>query len=426
MFATSLLKKLTGIGKGQQRARDRRAGQRLHGRSRLRVEALEDRRLLSATLLHSAAHVSTAATTPLITFQTHPTNSTFGQSVALVAKLTGASGGSVEFFDSASSSTLGTELGTAVPVSNIGFATYVANALTLGANYLTAEYFLPTNTTTTADATATTTDTVTAAPTHTTIGASSNPGVQGANVTFTATVGGGGNLFAGKSASPSGSVTFMDGTTVLSANVALGGNGTASYTTNSLALGTHDVFAIYSPGGNSDYLGSNSRGLNEQIVAGTSGSVTGSGTLQGSQRSFALSGLTVTSGLVPATASVTYSDTSHNNDVSFTSTAITSVVFSSNSHQAEITGTGSVTTGSSTTPITVNFTMFVDSGSGHGLAAKPDLGIAIYGAGFNYNSFGVVNSGSIGVVGTGSTPLEPVNVGLLGALEQLFANWGNW
>ena len=79
-----------------------------------------------------------------------------------------------------SSSTLGTELGTAVPVSNIGFATYVANALTLGANYLTAEYFLPTNTTTTADATATTTDTVTAAPTHTTIGASSNPGVQGA------------------------------------------------------------------------------------------------------------------------------------------------------------------------------------------------------------------------------------------------------
>jgi hypothetical protein len=425
MFATSLLKKLPGIGKGQQRARDRRAGQRLQGRSRLGVETLEDRRLLSATLLHAAAHVGAAATAPAITFQAHPTNSTFGQSVALVAKLTGASGGSVEFFDSTSSSVLGTELGTAVPVSNIGIATYVADTLTLGANYLTAEYFLSTNTTTTADATATATDTVTAAPTHTTIVASSNPDVQGANVTFTATVGGS-NLFAGKSASPSGSVTFMDGTTVLSANVALSANGTASYTTDSLTLGTHDIFAIYSPGGNSDYLGSNSRGLNEQIVAGTSGSLTGSGTLQGSQRSFALSGLTVTGGLVPATASVTYSDTSHNNDVSFTSTAITSVVFSSNSHQAEISGTGSVTTGSSTTPITVNFTMFLDSGSGHGLAAKPDVGIAIYGAGFNYNSFGVVNSGSIGVVGTGSTPLQPVNVGLLGTLEQLFANWGNW
>jgi hypothetical protein len=63
----------------------------------------------------------------------------------------------------------------------------------------------------------------------------------GQQVTFTATVKG-----AGGSGVPSGTVTFMDGTTVLG-TVSLDGNGQASLTTT-LGAGTHSILAHYSGG----------------------------------------------------------------------------------------------------------------------------------------------------------------------------------
>ena len=45
---------------------------------------------------------------------------------------------------------------------------------------------------------------------------------------------------------PTGSVTFRDGTTTLGAAVALDGSGAASYLTNALAAGTHSLTAVYS------------------------------------------------------------------------------------------------------------------------------------------------------------------------------------
>ena len=64
-------------------------------------------------------------------------------------------------------------------------------------------------------------------------------------------------------------------------------------------------------------------------------------------------------------AGITYVDSAQG--INLTSTTITSVVFSSNGYQAEITGTGNnVTTNSSGTTVTtpVTFTLVVSSGSG--------------------------------------------------------------
>ncbi|HEY7424651.1 MAG TPA: Ig-like domain-containing protein, partial [Gemmataceae bacterium] len=69
---------------------------------------------------------------------------------------------------------------------------------------------------------------------------------QGQSVTFTATV-------SGSSGTPTGSVTFYDGTTALD-TVSLNASGVATYTTSSLTVGNHDITAIYS--GDSTYAGS--------------------------------------------------------------------------------------------------------------------------------------------------------------------------
>lgn len=73
-------------------------------------------------------------------------------------------------------------------------------------------------------------------PTSVTLVSSLNPSVFGQPVTFTATV----NVPAG---TPTGSVTFRDGNTVL-ATVPLVGN-TAQYTTSTLATGPHSITATY-------------------------------------------------------------------------------------------------------------------------------------------------------------------------------------
>ena len=90
------------------------------------------------------------------------------------------------------------------------------------------------------------------APTTTALASSLNPSLQGQGVTFTATVTG---------ASPTGTVQFRDGATVLG-TVALVGN-TATLFTNSLSVGTHPMTAVYS--GDVDDLTSTSPALNQVV-----------------------------------------------------------------------------------------------------------------------------------------------------------------
>ncbi len=92
--------------------------------------------------------------------------------------------------------------------------------------------------------------TVTVTTTTTALSSSESSSVVGQLVTFTAVIA----AQAARSPSPTGSVSFVNGSTVM-ASVALNG-GAAQFTTTSLALGSHSVRAIF--GGNTVDTGSES------------------------------------------------------------------------------------------------------------------------------------------------------------------------
>jgi hypothetical protein len=88
-------------------------------------------------------------------------------------------------------------------------------------------------------------------PTTTGLNPSANPGIVGNAVTLTATVT---NQVSG--GSPTGTVTFKDGATVLGGDPVSAGGGTATLSTASLAAGDHSITASYS--GDADHGSSSS------------------------------------------------------------------------------------------------------------------------------------------------------------------------
>jgi subtilisin-like proprotein convertase family protein len=76
-------------------------------------------------------------------------------------------------------------------------------------------------------------------PTTTAVSSSVNPSTVGQSVTFTATVTSGGNPVT------TGTVDFIDGATDLALDVRLNGSGQATFTTSTLAEGTHPITASY-------------------------------------------------------------------------------------------------------------------------------------------------------------------------------------
>ena len=103
-------------------------------------------------------------------------------------------------------------------------------------------------------------------PTATSLISSLNPATLGQNVTFTASASGG-------TPSPTGSIKFMDGTSLLGSSP-VGANGTATLTTSTLTFGTHSITAIYQ--GDTDHAVSTSSVLNEQIVEAATASLSSS------------------------------------------------------------------------------------------------------------------------------------------------------
>lgn len=87
--------------------------------------------------------------------------------------------------------------------------------------------------------------------TTTTLSAVPNPSFLGSNVTFTATV------IKQTDATPvtSGTVTFREGGTILSANVPVNGSGVATFSTTALTEGDHAITADYNP--SAGFLASN-------------------------------------------------------------------------------------------------------------------------------------------------------------------------
>ena len=94
------------------------------------------------------------------------------------------------------------------------------------------------------------------AATTTSIVASASPSVYGQSVTFTATV-------TADGSTPTGTVSFMDGSTVLS-TATLDGSGQATYTTSLLVAGSHTITAVYA--GDTGFDGSTSDGLTQTVT----------------------------------------------------------------------------------------------------------------------------------------------------------------
>jgi hypothetical protein len=87
--------------------------------------------------------------------------------------------------------------------------------------------------------------TVSPAATTTSVTGSGTPSVFGQSVTFTAIVA----VNAPGAGTPTGTVTFMDGSSVLGTGT-LGTAGTATFTTSALAVATHSITAVYVGDGN--------------------------------------------------------------------------------------------------------------------------------------------------------------------------------
>jgi hypothetical protein len=105
------------------------------------------------------------------------------------------------------------------------------------------------------------------ASTTTTVTSSANPSVYGQSVMFTATVA----AVSPGAGTPTGTVTFKDGSTVLGTGTLSGG--VATYTTSTLALGTHSITVVY--GGDTNFASSTSGALSQVVNQAASYSLSG-------------------------------------------------------------------------------------------------------------------------------------------------------
>ena len=164
----------------------------------------------------------------------------FGQSVTLTATVTAEFGGTVAGTVTFKNGT--TSLGTAAV--SAGVAKLVTTKLPVGTLSLTAVY--AGNTSLLTSTSPALSEVVKKATSKTALTSSANPSTVGESVTFTATVS------PEYSGTPTGSVTFKNGTTTLG-TVTLSA-GVAKYTTSTLTSGTHTITATY--GGSTSFSGS--------------------------------------------------------------------------------------------------------------------------------------------------------------------------
>jgi X-X-X-Leu-X-X-Gly heptad repeat protein len=212
--------------------------------------------------------VNPAPTSTTVTSTVNP--SIFGQSVTFTARVANIAGtgistatpsGSVQFFVD------GAGFGAALPVSGSGtVATATSGAIATltvsgSPHTITAVY-------TNADgnfsgSSGTLSQRVNPAPTSTTVTSSMNPSIFGQSVTFTATVA---NIAGAaiSTATPTGSVQFMDGASLLGVPQMVTGLGTAKLTTSALTAGGHPITAVYT-NIDGNFIGSTSTSLTQVV-----------------------------------------------------------------------------------------------------------------------------------------------------------------
>jgi hypothetical protein len=196
--------------------------------------------------------------------------------------------------------------------------------------------------------TATGTLVIAKASSSTSLTSNANPVLLDNAITFTATV-------TSTAGTPSGTVSFYDGTTLLGQGALSGG--VASYTTSSLAVGAHTITADY--GGDSNFLVSTSSALGEVV--------------QDFSFNFSLPSATILPG---GTASFTFTVKPTNgatfpSDITFTSSGLPSGYTGTFSPNPIPAGTGATTVTFTLSPSTTAHNAVPGmSGSGTGLAAR--------------------------------------------------------
>jgi hypothetical protein len=162
--------------------------------------------------------------------------------------------------------------GTAVTLNGSGSAAYSNSSLSVGAHTITAAYAGDTNFSPVSSQNLTVQVAV-ATPTVV-VTSSNNPVLLANSTTFTASV-------TATGGQPTGTVTFLDGTTPLGQQSLSGG--VATFVTSSLAVGTHTITAAYS--GDPDFTPGNSSDLTQTVqdfaIAGSDGSNTTQTVAQG-------------------------------------------------------------------------------------------------------------------------------------------------
>jgi len=161
--------------------------------------------------------------------------SSLNQSITFTATVRATGGvapdGTVTFMDGAN--VLGT-----VTLSGTGTATYTTSTLAEGLHSITAVYsgdaanYIEGSTSNTVKQDVLAGSTVV-------LGSSPNPSTYGTAVTFTATVTSNG------ASAPTGTVNFLDGTAKIGSGTLVGTTGVATFTTSSLAVGSHTITAAY-------------------------------------------------------------------------------------------------------------------------------------------------------------------------------------
>ena len=186
-------------------------------------------------------------------------------------------------------------LGTAT-VSAAGIATLNTTALSVGSHSISASY--SGNANYVASASTPIAETILLAATSTALTSSVAPSIAGMPVTLTATVIGNGGV-------PSGAVNFMEGTAVLGSGT-LNGNGIATLTTSTLAVGQHTLTTIY--GGDAKDGGSTSGPLLQTVQIATSVTTLASSTNPSNFGASVTFTATVSTNGGAATGTVTFSD----------------------------------------------------------------------------------------------------------------------
>jgi uncharacterized protein YjbI with pentapeptide repeats len=215
---------------------------------------------LGTLTISQAATTATLATSAASTLFGQPV--TFTATIAVTSPGAGNPGGTVEFKDGATD--IGGCAGQTVSAAT-GTATCTTSSLSATTHSITAIYSGDTNFS--GSNALAVTQTVSKAATSLTLSASPSPSTRGQSATFTALVA----VTAPGAGTPSGTVTFKDGTTTLGTGQlsVVGGNDQATFSTSGLAVGPHTITAGY--GGDTSFLSGTSAALTQYVNTNLSG-----------------------------------------------------------------------------------------------------------------------------------------------------------